>query len=430
MKQFILTHKVLCIVLACVLLAGVTCAIVLPIALKHEHAYATEWSNDATNHWHAATCEHTDLKKDEAAHDFGEGVTEGDVTTYTCKVCGFKKTETVTNPPHEHTYAEEWSHDETNHWHAATCGHDEKKDEAAHTFGEWTTKTEAGYGVNEVQKRTCTVCRKQEERTVANSALPAKDNGITVKTIDFTYNGKSQSIDSLVEAGNEEGMVVKYVGVDGTTYEESDTAPINAGTYQYTIAIPATAEWKEAEKTGKFTIAQYELKELYEIKTAEYDGTDRIWVRFKPFAVDKSVNIAIVMESANAGAKVSYVWLPGLIDDNYTYNQEKITATITPKKLSGLEIHIKESDIDPEQQEIRFTTTIDGVKINGENEKINVTLEFFLVDLKDNDDLLLTTERPEATGTENCKITINNANYELADSNIGRLYLDRETAES
>lgn len=99
MKQFILTHKVLCIVLACVLLAGVTCAIVLPIALKHEHAYATEWSNDATNHWHAATCEHTDLKKDEAAHDFGEGVTEGDVTTYTCKVCGFKKTETVTPPP-------------------------------------------------------------------------------------------------------------------------------------------------------------------------------------------------------------------------------------------------------------------------------------------------------------------------------------------
>lgn len=28
---------------------------------------------------------------------------------------------------HTHTYAEEWSFDETNHWHAATCKHKEEK---------------------------------------------------------------------------------------------------------------------------------------------------------------------------------------------------------------------------------------------------------------------------------------------------------------
>lgn len=33
-----------------------------------KHTYSAEWSYDDTNHWRAATCEHTDLKKNEEAH--------------------------------------------------------------------------------------------------------------------------------------------------------------------------------------------------------------------------------------------------------------------------------------------------------------------------------------------------------------------------
>lgn len=37
------------------------------------------------------------------------------------------------DPPHQHTYAGTWSHNDTHHWHAATCGHtEERKDQAAH----------------------------------------------------------------------------------------------------------------------------------------------------------------------------------------------------------------------------------------------------------------------------------------------------------
>lgn len=36
--------------------------------------------------------------------------------------------------PHKHTYAEEYSSDETGHWYAATCGHDAKKDFEAHDY--------------------------------------------------------------------------------------------------------------------------------------------------------------------------------------------------------------------------------------------------------------------------------------------------------
>ncbi|MBR2929737.1 MAG: hypothetical protein IKC32_00775, partial [Clostridia bacterium] len=89
----------------------------------HEHTYATEWSKNDTHHWHAATCEHTDLKADEAEHAYVDGV---------C-VCG--ATEPVA--PHEHTYATEWSKNDTHHWHAATCEHtDLKADEAEHAYVE------------------------------------------------------------------------------------------------------------------------------------------------------------------------------------------------------------------------------------------------------------------------------------------------------
>ena len=44
--------------------------------------------------------------------------------------------------PHQHTFATEWTSDETNHWHAATCGHDVTDSKAEHSF------------VNEV----CTIC--------------------------------------------------------------------------------------------------------------------------------------------------------------------------------------------------------------------------------------------------------------------------------
>lgn len=61
----------------------------------HEHTYSTEWSKDATNHWHAATCGH-DVKSDEAAHTFDEGVvTEVGIRTYTCSVCNYQRSVAV-----------------------------------------------------------------------------------------------------------------------------------------------------------------------------------------------------------------------------------------------------------------------------------------------------------------------------------------------
>ena len=75
----------------------------------HTHTFETEWTADENTHYYKATCGHN-VKKDEATHPD----TDNDGT---CDVCGY-------NGGHEHTYGEVLTPvDETGHWYAPTCGH-------------------------------------------------------------------------------------------------------------------------------------------------------------------------------------------------------------------------------------------------------------------------------------------------------------------
>lgn len=127
-----------------------------PIA--HEHDYATSWSYDKENHWHACKDSTCSATTDKAAHVFDDGVEttaptcnkEG-VKTFTCE-CGYQKTEPIAKS--NHVAATEWSTDEEYHWHACTtdgCKH--HLDEAEHTWtdgekkdGKWYVKcSDCGY---------------------------------------------------------------------------------------------------------------------------------------------------------------------------------------------------------------------------------------------------------------------------------------------
>lgn len=67
------------------------------------HSYADTWSSDGTNHWHQATCEHSDKLKDRAEHTYPlwqdkytELVTNGGKTMtgkeiLACTVCGYER---------------------------------------------------------------------------------------------------------------------------------------------------------------------------------------------------------------------------------------------------------------------------------------------------------------------------------------------------
>ncbi len=128
------------------------------------HAFADTWSFDDDNHWHGATCGHSDEKSDIAVHVMGDWTApDSDGTCLRiCTVCGKPETK------HEHVYSSTWISDETYHWHAATCVHSsEKIDTVKHSFGSWQTVTAATCLNSGAKERVCSVCKKVETGTIS-----------------------------------------------------------------------------------------------------------------------------------------------------------------------------------------------------------------------------------------------------------------------
>ncbi|MDY6151637.1 MAG: hypothetical protein SPH86_05620, partial [Eubacteriales bacterium] len=240
-----------------------------------------KWKYDDENHWHPATCGHTDEKKDLGAHVWNEGVvtkepteTEEGVKTYTCTTCGKTKTATIGRLDHEHTFnMEAWTFDDENHWHPATCGHtDEKKGFAAHEWNGGVVTTEPNYGVEGEKTFTCTVCKATRKEPIA--ALAAKDNTISFANDlveEKTYDGLAFIIDSAkVNRQGDGEITITYKGENDTAF--SATAPINAGEYTVKVSVAATAEWKGGEITTTIIINKREITlsaDVFERKLGE-----------------------------------------------------------------------------------------------------------------------------------------------------------------
>lgn len=162
----------------------------------HMHTFNDEWKVNETNHWHEATCEHTDVKISEAAHKDENNDKKCDVCGYdydhshawasawetdatyhwhavscgcsidvsakaahvdadndgVCDTCQYNGGHTA------HTYEDVWSYNQSKHWYASNCGHASKKSEADHTPN--------GLGV-------CTVCGYGEDGVTLDSAIAA-----------------------------------------------------------------------------------------------------------------------------------------------------------------------------------------------------------------------------------------------------------------
>ena len=142
------------------------------IVIRHEHTFFSEWSKDNTYHWHAATCEHTDVKGDLNPHDYNDWVIDDEATTTEtglkhriCKVCGYTQSEVI--PVHVHTFdTTKWEKDSFTHWNPSTCGHDVKGNEGAHNFGPWNVVTPATTTSEGLERRTCSICSYAEESTI------------------------------------------------------------------------------------------------------------------------------------------------------------------------------------------------------------------------------------------------------------------------
>lgn len=234
--------------------------------LEHKHTFDTErWEYNAENHWHPATCGHTDEKKDLGAHVWNEGVvtteptetTEG-VKTYTCTTCGNTKTATIGMLDHEHTFdMTKWSYDTENHWHPATCAHtDEKKDLAAHNWNAGVITKPSDYGVEGEKTYTCTTCKTTRVET-----LPVKPPQFNTLTFDGglelskTYDGMPVVIkpENVHFKGNG-ALTIEYKLEDEDDSAYTTTAPADAGEYIVRARVAGTPEWYGTSNTKLFTI--------------------------------------------------------------------------------------------------------------------------------------------------------------------------------
>ena len=94
------TYLFLALTVLAILLAGCNPEI-------HVHTFDRNWSSDETNHWHKATCEHSDEVADKATHAFGNSETikeatcsEEGVSEQVCKVCGYIKKSNIEKKTH------------------------------------------------------------------------------------------------------------------------------------------------------------------------------------------------------------------------------------------------------------------------------------------------------------------------------------------
>ena len=155
--------------------------------LPHEHTYSDSWTKDATHHWHASTCGH-EVTEGKAAHTFGDWTTTKEATEEvegtrekSCTVCGYKVTEAIAKLEHEHTFADSWTYDETNHWHASTCGHEVTEGKAAHTFGEYVSNNDATTESDGTKTRECSVCGYKDTVTDEGSKIIVPEGFVFVK---------------------------------------------------------------------------------------------------------------------------------------------------------------------------------------------------------------------------------------------------------
>ncbi len=161
--------------------------------LEHVHTFdMTKWSYDTENHWHPATCAHTDEKKDLAAHNWNAGE--------------------ITKP--------------------------------------------ADYGVEGEKTFTCTTCSATRKETTPATPPKYNtltfDGGLELSK---TYDGTPVVLNpENVHFNGNGALTIEYKLEDEDDSTYTTTAPTDAGEYIVRARVAGTAEWYGISNTKSFTI--------------------------------------------------------------------------------------------------------------------------------------------------------------------------------
>ncbi len=296
MKKRLLTILLSLVAATCLTFALTACGGNKTECEKNGHSFATEWLNDATDHWHK--CANCDEISDKAAHVYDKEVV-----------------------------ADEYR------------------------------ASEATYTEPAKYYKSC-VCGKKGTETFDNGeALGAKENQVLLAdgvVLGKTYDGEAYTLSAEAFTKNGDGAItLEYKGADET--EWSSEAPANAGNYKLRVSVAATSEWKAAQATFDFTIDKKQLTVSgTTVADKVYDGSDTATVTAGTLAglVSGDETSVGVMATGTFASKdvayglgiekqdvtVSYA-LTGALANNYIAPVgETLQAKINPKPLSNVHL--------------------------------------------------------------------------------------------
>ena len=275
MKNWILTHKLLTVILACVIGAGAVCAVVLPITLRHEHKFSAEWTTDENYHWHECVGKKCKKVSDKAAHVFD-------------------------------------------------------KEEASETYlASAATYTDAAR-----YYKSCICGVKGTETFSHGSPLSAKENVVGLKdgvTLGKTYDGEAYTLSEEQISRNGNGAITFTYKLKDSEAEFAEAAPENAGEYTVKVSVAATAEWKAATKTFDFAITPMVIGVDWE---HSYDNSNVISGEPAELLAGDEATITVTMESANVGAAVQSFEITGKDAGNYSLAIENVNVDIVKADIN------------------------------------------------------------------------------------------------
>lgn len=126
-------------------------------------------------------------------------------------------------------------------------------------------------------------CTAEKQNVVAT--VTGAEEGV----VNAVYNGAPVAVTTTSEQSVE--FTVKYAGIDGTVYTESETAPTNAGKYSVTISFAGDSKYNEYTATVSLIIAKAENHFTVSMPNYTYGQTG-----------------VVPTVSGNSGGAVSYVY--------------------------------------------------------------------------------------------------------------------------
>ncbi len=259
----------------------------------HKHTFDEEnWKTSETQHWHAATCEHADEKK-----DLGNHVDANDDGK--CDVCDYQMDEEP--PAHEHTYSDEFTaKDETGHWRLPTCDDTtDGIDFAAHVDENGDGKCDVcGYEMEKPHEHTYSDEFTAKDET-GHWRLPTCDD--TTDGIDFAAHVDENGDGKCDVCGYEEGVTQISTVEDFLAFRLNQNL---SGTYKLTNDIDLSGIAIEDDAKAVIGAGVVFDGNGYTIKNATYAaGTSKVGLLCKTISDGTVQNVKFLNCSVTSGSE-------------------------------------------------------------------------------------------------------------------------------